>query len=84
MHHYNIQISLSVFIPELDKTVTIRVKESANILTVIFKAAEAGPCKVKEYYAMFETFEALAIRMSIYVMVAHVLLINAAFFVSFI
>ena len=57
-----IQVDLTVFIPELDQTLQIRVKESANILSVIFKAAETGGCKVKEYYAIFETYEALKMR----------------------
>ena len=55
-------MDFSIFLPESDQTVKVRVKESANVLTLLFKAAEAGNVKVRDYYAIFETYEALAIR----------------------
>jgi len=56
------QVDLSIFLPESGQTVQVRVKESANVLTLLFKAAEAGNIKVKNYYAIFETYKDLAIR----------------------
>ena len=50
-------------VQDINKEVTVEVKETANILTLIFKTAEVAGIKPMEKMAIFEISESLRLRM---------------------